>query len=252
MARGIALAAALAASLLAVAGAGGSEAQAPRVGGTVVYGGPFGEPACLSPLRDECAPGSTALTLGFIGGKVLEGPFDVGPGLTWRPRLVSSVTFTTRPPFTLTYHIRPEARWSDGVPITAADFVFTHQAILRSRPEDVHKTKVRSVRALDSKTVEVVLRSRFAAWRELFGSRPAAPCARGRRFGPRLDGPDRESEDGCADRERALPRRALGARQADHAPPKPPLLGASSCLPGPARRSLPGSGPRAPRSVPAG
>ena len=52
----------------------------------------------------------------------------------------------------------------------AADFVFTHQAILRSRPEDVHKTKVRSVRALDSKTVEVVLRSRFAAWRELFGT----------------------------------------------------------------------------------
>ena len=78
MARGLALAAALAVSLLAVAGAGGSEAQAPRVGGTVVYGGPFGEPACLSPLRDECAPGSTALTLGFIASKVLEGPFDVG------------------------------------------------------------------------------------------------------------------------------------------------------------------------------
>ncbi len=140
------------------------------MGGTVVYGGPFGEPACLTPLRDECAPGSTALTLGFIASKVLEAPFDVGPDLTWRPRLVSSVTFTTRPPITLTYNIRPEARWSDGVPITAADFVFTHQAILRSRPEDVHKTKVRSVRALDAKTVKVVLRSRYAAWRELFGS----------------------------------------------------------------------------------
>ncbi len=134
------------------------------------YGGPFGEPACLTPLRDECAPGSTALSLGFIASKVLEAPFDVGPDLTWRPRLVSNVTVTTRPPITLTYHIRPEARWSDGVPITAADFVFTHQAILRSRPEDVHKTKVRSVRALDSKTVKVVLRSRFAGWRELFGS----------------------------------------------------------------------------------
>ncbi len=171
MARATAVAAALAAGLLAVSGAGGSAAQTPRVGGTVVYGGPFGEPACLSPFRDECVPGSTALSLGFIAGKVLEAPFDVGPDLTWRPRLVSSVTVTTRPAITLTYHIRPEARWSDGVPITAADFVFTHRAILGSRPEeDAHQTKVRSVRALDPKTVEVVLRTRFAGWRELFGS----------------------------------------------------------------------------------
>ncbi len=34
---------------------------------------------------------------------------------------------STRKPFTLTYHIRPEARWSDGVPVTASDFLFTHQ-----------------------------------------------------------------------------------------------------------------------------
>ena len=171
MARVRALAAVLVGALLGVSGAGGSGAQAPRVGGTVVYGGPFGEPACLSPFRAECAPGSTALSLGFIASKVLEAPFDVGPDLTWRPRLVSNVTFTTRPPIALTYHIRPEARWSDGVPITAADFVFTHRAIVRTRPEeDPHRTKVRSVRALDPRTVRVVLRARFAGWRELFPS----------------------------------------------------------------------------------
>jgi peptide/nickel transport system substrate-binding protein len=170
VARAGALAAALVACVVAVSGAGGSGAQTPRVGGTVVYGGPFGEPACLSPFRAECAPGSTALSLGFIAGKVLEAPFDVGPDHTWRPRLVSGVTVTTKPAITLIYHIRPEARWSDGVPITAADFVFTHRAILGTLPESVHQTKVRSVRALDPKTVEVVLRSRFAGWRELFGS----------------------------------------------------------------------------------
>ena len=36
-----------------------------------------------------------------------------------------------RRPFTLTYHIRPEARWSDGVPVTAQDFIFTLRAIRR-------------------------------------------------------------------------------------------------------------------------
>jgi len=165
-----ALAAAIVVSLLAVSGAGGSSAQTPPRGGTVVYGGPFGEPTCLSPFRPECVPGSTGLVLGFIAGKVLEAPFDIGPDLTWRPRLVSSATFTKKPPFTLTYHIRPEARWSDGVAVTASDFVFTHLAILRFLPGDVHQTEVRSVRALDRKTVEVVLRSRFAGWRGLFGS----------------------------------------------------------------------------------
>ena len=63
--------------------------------------------------------------------------------------------------------MRPEAHWSDGVQISAKDFIFTHRAILkhRSDPEDAHRTQVRSVRALDPKTVRVVLRARFANWR---------------------------------------------------------------------------------------
>ena len=34
----------------------------------------------------------------------------------------------------LTYTIRPEARWSDGVPVTARDFVFADRACARSYP----------------------------------------------------------------------------------------------------------------------
>jgi peptide/nickel transport system substrate-binding protein len=172
-----ALAAAIVVSLLAVSGAGGSGARTPPRGGTVVFGGPFAEPACFTPSRrDECAPGSTITVLGFIVSKVLEAPFDVGPDLTWRPRLVSSVDFTRRPPFTLTYHIHPEARWSDGVPITAQDFVFTHRAIPKhGAPNNVRRTLVRSVRALDAQTVRVVLRSRVAGWRGLVFGRGVLP-----------------------------------------------------------------------------
>jgi peptide/nickel transport system substrate-binding protein len=170
VARGVALTAAIAVSLLAVSGAGGSGAQT-RVGGTVVVAQVPPEPACLNLFDLRCRPGTSQITLSRIAARVLEAPFDVGPDFTWRPRLVSSVAFTKRPPFTLTYHIRPEARWSDGTPITARDFVFTHQVILKhGHPDHLNSTEVRSVRALGAKTVRVVLRSRLASWRGLFGS----------------------------------------------------------------------------------
>lgn len=160
MARPLILAAALALALLAVSGAGGTGAQAPRFGGTVVI--PSREPACLNPLVSPCKEFNLPIW------SVLQGAFEIGPGFSRRPRLVSRADFTTRPPYTLTYHIRPEARWSDGTPLTSRDFVFTYRTRLRypAHEEDPHRIYVRSVRAIDAKTVRVVLRSRFFFWRE--------------------------------------------------------------------------------------
>jgi peptide/nickel transport system substrate-binding protein len=167
------LAAVLAAGLLAVASAAGSGVQAPQRGGSLSFG-PLDEPACLNVLIARCKS-EVAGELAIIAETVLEPAFDVGPEFTFRPRLVSRVTFTSKPPFTLTYHIRPEARWSDGVPITARDFVFTHRARIARKAALLEEEKallarVRSVSALDAKTVRVVLRSRFAGWRTLFGN----------------------------------------------------------------------------------
>lgn len=168
MPRPLAVAAAIAVALLAVSGAGGAQAQGPKRGGTVVIGAGI-EPACLNWLRN-CGP---FLQLNIE--EVLEGAFEIGPRHI-RSNLVRRVDFTTKPPFTLTYHIRPEARWSDGVPISARDFVFTHRAIRTSVPPSTenpdllyHRAKVRSVRALGLKTVRVVLNSRSANWKGLFG-----------------------------------------------------------------------------------
>jgi peptide/nickel transport system substrate-binding protein len=136
-----------------------------------VFVQPADEPACFNPFDPVCSPGTSGFTLRYVVGRVLESAFDVGSDFTWRRRLVSKVDYTRKPPFTLTYHIRPEARWSDGAPITAADFVFTHRAILKHAPPEIDDTTrrvVRSVRALDAKTVRVVLRSRFGAYRGLF------------------------------------------------------------------------------------
>ena len=175
MARGAALAAAVTVALLAVSGAGGVDAQTPKRGGTVVFG-PVREPACLTTFLYVCQ-GSGVATPSFewVTENVLPPAYIVGFDFALRPRLVSRVTFTTRSPFTLTYHIRPEARWSDGVAVTARDFEFTHRVVRRfAPPPDAAGDRgwshrfVRSVRPVDAKTVRVVLRSRFAGWRDLF------------------------------------------------------------------------------------
>jgi peptide/nickel transport system substrate-binding protein len=166
-----ALAAAVAVALLAAIGAGGPRAQTPKRGGTLAFALPQPEPACLNPLLEQCSTGTTAIPLEAITHRVLEAPFEVGSDFTWRPKLVSRASFTTRRPFVLTYRIRRDARWSDGVPVTARDFVFTHRAIVRHGSgglKDDH-ADLRAVRVVDAKTVRVVLRSRLAGWRGLFG-----------------------------------------------------------------------------------
>jgi peptide/nickel transport system substrate-binding protein len=153
----------LALAVIAASPAAGGSMQTPPRGGTVVFG-PIPEPGCLNPLVPSCVSPS----LFWIFDKVLEPPFAIGPNFAPQPRLVSRVTFRTKPPFTLTYEIRPQARWSDGVPVTARDFVFTHQAIrkhLARHPNAGIHPLVRSIRAVDAKTVRVTLRSRDARWR---------------------------------------------------------------------------------------
>jgi peptide/nickel transport system substrate-binding protein len=167
VARPLALAAAIAVSLLAVSGAGGAGAQTPKRGGTLVFRLLGPEPACLNVLLTSCGLGGPDWV-----EKVLQKPFEVGPDFTFEESLVSRVNYTRRRPFTLTYRIRPQARWSDGVPITAQDFIFTLRAIRRHGTPDLRDlhAPVRSARAVDRKTVRVVLRPRFATWRALFGS----------------------------------------------------------------------------------
>ena len=167
--RPLAVVAAVAVSLLAVSGAGGAATQqAPKRGGTLVITTPTqGEPACLNPFVDDCA---------FLGpldrglSEVLAGAFDVEPDATFRPQLIIRADIVSRKPFTLVYHIRPEARWSDGVPVTASDFVFTHRMILEHRPgvEFEYPSYVKLIRPLDAKTFRLVMRSPYPDWRFFF------------------------------------------------------------------------------------
>jgi peptide/nickel transport system substrate-binding protein len=162
----IALVGLLVAAAVVAAPTAGAPVQTPKRGGTVVYG-LDGEPTCINPVT--CG-------LYIFTRKVLTPAFALRPDLTSEPQLVSRVTFTRKLPYTLTYTIRPEARWSDRVPVTARDFVFTHEAIEKARAaepdgissyHDIHG-RVQSIRELDAKSFRVVLRSREAGWRGLF------------------------------------------------------------------------------------
>ena len=60
----------------------------------------------------------------------LNGNFVASPLLTEAPTLDNGGI--TQNPFTITYHLNPNANWSDGTPITSSDFDFTWRAILNT------------------------------------------------------------------------------------------------------------------------
>ena len=133
--------------------------------------GTLREPGCLNAYLFRCS--SNVPPVGAIMRLAFRGAFRVGPDFRYQLDLLARAEYTTTPPYTLTFHIRRDARWSDGAPITARDFVFTHKAIRSVRkemwePDAAAWSIVRSTRAVDAKTVKVVLRGRFASWRGLF------------------------------------------------------------------------------------
>ena len=161
MARGVALATVLVVSLLVVSGAGGSDAQTPKRGGTVFMPADP-EPACITPYIVACAGGPLITFMDALPRAVLPGAFEVRPDLTWKALLVSHVDRSTKPPLRLTYHIRPEARWSDGVPVTADDFLFTFRILTKYKAQlDIVDRAgvdlIRRIHELDAKTVRVVI-----------------------------------------------------------------------------------------------
>ena len=162
MARLPAFAAAIAVSLLAASGAGGAPVQTPKRGGTVYI--LREEPNTLNPLAVH-GDGDVR--------QVLEGAFEAGPDLKYRPSLVSRVTIESKRPFVLTYHIRPEARWSDGVPVSASDFRFTQEAFATYTTVVSFRQlygKVRRAQILNAKTYRIELQEPSAGWRELYST----------------------------------------------------------------------------------
>jgi peptide/nickel transport system substrate-binding protein len=84
--------------------------------------------------------------------------------------LIDRVKVDTKP-FSLTYHLKPEARWSDGVPVSADDLLFTLETLRNPANNIVSRQGydriVEAVR-VDGKTAKLVFSEPYAAWKSLF------------------------------------------------------------------------------------
>ena len=69
---------------------------------------------------------------------------------------------------TITVKLRPDAVWSDGEPLTADDFVFTHEMIISEKnavqTTYPHGEQIESVTATDPQTLVIKFKEPFAPW----------------------------------------------------------------------------------------
>jgi len=156
--------------LSSVAAAGPQGQQAPRRGGTLIFGA---EQEPSDSLNGVLACCNLAWATWTVGNFALRGAFQIQPNYTYKPYLITRATITKRP-FSVTYFIRPNATWYDGgrvVPITAADFVFTWRTYVNPRNDVASRTGYELIRravTINRKTVRFVFKQPYAGWRELF------------------------------------------------------------------------------------
>jgi peptide/nickel transport system substrate-binding protein len=163
----------LAAAALAVpAAAGAAKPVPPPSGGTAVVGLEQ-SPACLNLLLSAC----NSLASYWAAENTLLGAYHATPDLTYEPVLVDRADVvkhaTAKKPFSVTYHIKNEAVWSDGVPVTADDFIFTYRAIVSPAtnvPDRTGYSSITDAVKVDDKTVTFTFDRVFAAWKTLFST----------------------------------------------------------------------------------
>jgi peptide/nickel transport system substrate-binding protein len=149
-----------------------------KSGGTLTY------------ALDEDVAGFNVLNLtdnAFVLQEILDQtwPFVYVPqpnvSLALDTNVVTSATVTSDNPQTIVYHINPKATWSDGVPISAQDFIYNWQAQSGNPAyKDVGGkaflpassagySSIKSVTSSDNgKTATVVFSTPFGDWKSLF------------------------------------------------------------------------------------
>jgi peptide/nickel transport system substrate-binding protein len=130
-------------------------------------------PSVLNPML---LSGNTVVTHQSLCPVICENMLSVDARFRYVPVLATEVPSEasgtlTRNPFTVTFTIRPKAAWSDRVPVTSADAIFTWQTLMDPRNGIASRSgwdKIRTIEALGPKRFRVVFSTPFAAWRDLF------------------------------------------------------------------------------------
>jgi peptide/nickel transport system substrate-binding protein len=159
---------------LALAATGSARVSGPdsakaKSAGTLVFGAEQGGGPdwCLNLILDvDC----NAFWNVVFQTPVIRGAFLFTPQFNWKPDLISSYKLQLNPQ-RLTYHIRPNAKWSDGTAVTAKDFRFTWQTATNAKYKDhidpLGWEDITSV-AGNGKLVKITFKRNFAGWKNLF------------------------------------------------------------------------------------
>jgi peptide/nickel transport system substrate-binding protein len=151
------------------AGVNGSGSSAAKSAGTLVFGAEQGGGPdwCLNVILDvDCGEFWNVV----FETPVIRGAFVFTPGFKYKPDLISRYTLKKNPQ-RITYFIRKNAHWSDGVSVTGKDFKFTWQQVLNPKYKDHITTigwdDIRSVKG-SGKVVTVTFKRNYADWKDLF------------------------------------------------------------------------------------
>jgi glutathione transport system substrate-binding protein len=167
---------ALVASACGSSGGGGTTVTYVAVAGGDISFGTTASPTGCNPNTPN---GDTAGTRTVLGA-VLPSPFVVGANGTpqQNANLIESAEPINLTPQTIVYTLNPKAVWSDGVPITAADFKYAWE-IQRgdpvvSSPDVASIAGYRDIASVTGSngghTVTVKFKTTFADWQELFNN----------------------------------------------------------------------------------
>jgi peptide/nickel transport system substrate-binding protein len=76
---------------------------------------------------------------------------------------------------TITYHLKPNLKWSDGKPLTSKDFVFTWKAMMDPANAPISRSgfdKIASIDTPDDTTVAIHFSTVYSSWTTLFNLGP--------------------------------------------------------------------------------
>jgi peptide/nickel transport system substrate-binding protein len=108
----------------------------------------------------------------MIAGPALARGYKLMPDFSYQPWIFSKdCDVVSESPYTVDCQIRPDAKWSDGVPITSNDFKFTYDTIMNKKNDVVTRDGYDQILEFDTPSpteFQMVFKEVFAPYRELW------------------------------------------------------------------------------------
>ena len=122
-------------------------------------------------LNNLSTAGNGAWTA-MIAGPALARGYKLMPDFSYQPWIFAKdCEVVEQSPFTVDCTIRPDAKWSDGVPISSTDFKFTYDTIMDSTNDVVTRDgydKILAFNVTSPTEFQMVFKEVFAPYRELW------------------------------------------------------------------------------------